>query len=343
MNIRNIAVFFIILILINILPSYADVAPVPIIPTEFWINKKGMIVFPTEKQKTGNLRYNAHHDVNASYDEETNSIIYVDETGKVFYKINHDDSPFPINRFSEGLVAVEKDGRYGFINTKGEMVINPQFIPSICRNHANLKNKRGDIIRIIESCEMYFNDGLAPVSYDEQPEVYINNDRYSAVIPDNFKVGFSTKRYSNLSHPCYGEIRDGKFYIKNNPTREERKKLRVGNLKYKYKNGYIDKTGKVVIETDYKIVYPFQQGLALVQTKNGKYGYIDTTGKMVIKPKYKWASYFYNGIARVEVEKYVIALPGSILLLLILIITGFAIRRDMKKINSVSDSAEKND
>ena len=56
MNMKKIVIILIFLLVVNILPSFADVAPVPLVPTEFWINKKGMIVFPTEKQKTGNLR-----------------------------------------------------------------------------------------------------------------------------------------------------------------------------------------------------------------------------------------------------------------------------------------------
>ncbi|HAS41114.1 MAG TPA: hypothetical protein DCS93_11580 [Microscillaceae bacterium] len=47
------------------------------------------------------------------------------------------------------------------------------------------------------------------------------------------------------------------------------------------KRGFIDKTGKVVIPTQYDKARDFVNGLAIVE-KNGKVGGIDTTGKLVI-------------------------------------------------------------
>jgi len=83
------------------------------------------------------------------------------------------------------------------------------------------------------------------------------------------------------------------------------------------KIGYIDKTGKVVIEPQFDGGFAFNDGLASVciketngitdgttdETTNGseyKYGYIDKTGKMVIKPQFQWSIKFSEGLAGVR-------------------------------------------
>ena len=71
------------------------------------------------------------------------------------------------------------------------------------------------------------------------------------------------------------------------------------------KQGYIDSTGKTVIQPqfddpEYAVSGDFSEGLAAVKIK-GKWGYIDTAGKVVIKPVYLMAGEFKEGLARVEV------------------------------------------
>ena len=53
------------------------------------------------------------------------------------------------------------------------------------------------------------------------------------------------------------------------------------------KYGFIDTTGKVVIEPQYDHVWEdfYKNNYAIVEI-NGKYGVIDKTGKFVIEPKY---------------------------------------------------------
>lgn len=62
------------------------------------------------------------------------------------------------------------------------------------------------------------------------------------------------------------------------------------------KYGYIDKQGKIVIETIFNNAYDFAEGLASVR-QNGKFGFIDENGNYIIKPKYEYANSFLHGIA----------------------------------------------
>ena len=60
--------------------------------------------------------------------------------------------------------------------------------------------------------------------------------------------------------------------------------------------GYIDKTGKVVIEPQFEMAGSFSEGLAGVEI-DGKSGFIDKTGQIVIEPQYDVVSKFNEGVA----------------------------------------------
>ena len=70
-------------------------------------------------------------------------------------------------------------------------------------------------------------------------------------------------------------------------------------VKMASKYGFIDKSGKVVIEPQFDNAEPFSEGLACVE-KDGKWGFIDKSGKMVIEPQFDGASDFSEGLAKVK-------------------------------------------
>ncbi len=63
--------------------------------------------------------------------------------------------------------------------------------------------------------------------------------------------------------------------------------------------GYIDKTGKVVIPFQFEDAFGFSEGLACVLT-NELFGFIDKFGKIVIEPRFASPSQFKEGLAAVE-------------------------------------------
>ena len=71
------------------------------------------------------------------------------------------------------------------------------------------------------------------------------------------------------------------------------------------KYGFIDKSGKVVIEPQFDYaglgISAFSEGLAQVK-KDGKYGFIDKSGKVVIEPQFDDADAFSEGLAVVAIE-----------------------------------------
>lgn len=80
-----------------------------------------------------------------------------------------------------------------------------------------------------------------------------------------------------------------------------------------YKEGFIDESGKIVINPVYESAYNFSEGLASVCSGKGcysslgrekrekKWGYIDRTGAMVIPLQFDDADEFHEGLASVSV------------------------------------------
>ncbi len=69
------------------------------------------------------------------------------------------------------------------------------------------------------------------------------------------------------------------------------------------KTGFIDKTGKFVIEPQpYTAAYKFSQGLAWFRPISGKAGYMDKTGAVVIPPQFDEARDFHDGLAAVKIN-----------------------------------------
>lgn len=61
--------------------------------------------------------------------------------------------------------------------------------------------------------------------------------------------------------------------------------------------GYVNKTGKVVVQPRFQSAEPMSEGLAVVSDAQGRYGYIDATGKVVIQPQFQMAGAFHEGLA----------------------------------------------
>ncbi len=71
------------------------------------------------------------------------------------------------------------------------------------------------------------------------------------------------------------------------------------------KSGFIDKTGKIVIEPAFDLVSEFSEGLCGVMVvddmENERWGFIDKTGKVVVKPFYSFIrDGFKEGLAPVK-------------------------------------------
>lgn len=187
------------------------------------------------------------------------------------------------------LFRIRIDGKYGYINSSGTIVVKPQFSSAGSFSEAmarvEVKSKMGFIDlngRVVvhptyDSAED-FSDGLAYVK--NRSEVgYINKEGEMVV---------------HLSRDLVGgeRFKEGLAKVRNKGTGQY---------------GFIDKSGNVVIETKFDGACDFSEGLACVTVSGGNmlsgsnWGYIDKSGAYVIQPKQlRTAGSFREGFAAVQ-------------------------------------------
>ena len=224
-------------------------------------------------------------DVNVS---PNGMILLKDEDGMIYYanKVGEQVISDKFNDagiFANGLAYVQVDGKYGYINEQGEVVIACEFdcaydftSNGLARVEADGKysyiNEQG---KVVIACEFDYADdftsnGLARVKVDGKYG-YIN-EQGDVVIPCKFDHAsiFSTNGWASVDV-------DGKW-------------------------GYINEKGETVIPCEFDDAGIFANGLAYVQV-NGKYGYINEQGEVIIACKFSFACNFAsNGLARVKVD-----------------------------------------
>ena len=152
---------------------------------------------------------------------------YIDKAGKVVIAPQYENTM----GFSEGLAATKKDGKYGYIDTKGKWVIKPQF-----------------------DFTYKFSDGLAMVRIGKQ-YAWIDKTGKTVIQPldyDEVAQGFSEGRLAVK--------KDGKW-------------------------GYIDKAGRTIAENKFKKASTFNGGVAQVETDDGMHHWINAEGKIIWSQK----------------------------------------------------------
>lgn len=183
------------------------------------------------------------------------------------------------NQVDLKLIPVKSGEKWGYINKKGEYIINPQF-------------QNAD----------FFHYGLAKVVSSDGKIGYIKEDGKYA-IPAKFKSG------TNFSEGLAFVVSDGSYPVcidKSGGTIFSLKQAKyavsfseglaiIVNTEGKF--GFVDKTGKMIINPQFESANSFSEGLAVIK-QNDKYGFIDKTGKIVINTQFEEVSDFKNGKAR---------------------------------------------
>lgn len=179
------------------------------------------------------------------------------------------------------LYRINVGGKYGFINEKGNIIIEPQY----------------------DDANFFFADSLCYA---------VIADRRGLINPDgNFVVDLNNNinwvyRYKNSSAICSSS--KGKYGIigKNGTILLPaiyKKIERDGNFGYivedTLKNmGYVDNNGEVIVPCQYDAVNGYHEGLMVVATRN-KCGYVDVLGNWSLDTIYDDARGFSEGYARV--------------------------------------------
>ena len=211
---------------------------------------------------------------------------FIDASGEVVIPPQFDDAYM----FREGLALVENDGKIGFIDTKGKYAVPP----------------------IYEDAEP-FSEGLAAVSIDGDHYGFINKngeDVIAAIYDDahSFSDGVALVRMGESENGTYMYIdKKGKAVVTpvgNSDWTYYDYKNGIARVKMNDKYGFVDKQFKFVVNPIYDHAYDFQDGLAAVEV-NERWGFIDTKGKFQIAPQYEEVGNFHEGLAYFSVgEKY---------------------------------------
>jgi hypothetical protein len=216
--------------------------------------------------------------------------------------------------FSEGFSAILLDGKWGFMDIFGRIIVKPQydFVGDYHEKRAVYGNSSGFITKIM-------NYGYL----NQQGQEIVEPIYISAL---NFTEHLASVCKDSFGPPSCGYIDENGTLVINNvySTAEEFKNgyARVSTytkFPIQYFPKYIDKAGKVVLDTDSdkgikwnpnpiikKIIFDWAFRMSDISSegmisfmKNGKWGLMDQSGKIIVEPQYKSIDTFKDGLAKV--------------------------------------------
>jgi hypothetical protein len=240
------------------------------------------------------------------------------------------------------LVQVRPQGSdfWGYANEKGEIVIEPQYRQCFAfgedgyaaiydsgkKEHyfINAKNERlqtevsGFVLMNIFGFGLKgFSDGMVGIQLNKKWG-YLNREGKLVIAVQYDKINAFDNGIATAE-------RGGKFYILDKSGNETEvtapgivgiKPATEGLIPFNTKDkkfGFLDKTGKVVVEPKFKTVGYFAAGLAWAKLDDGKIGFINTKGEWAIQPNYDMAKDFSAGdkLARVKKGEQILFVNAS--------------------------------
>ncbi len=185
------------------------------------------------------------------------------------------------------------EGRIGFMDKKGKIVIAPQFIQIEPFSEGVAAVKVGNtwgkwgyidhagkwVIKPTFDVAHSFHDGIAVVE----------------------EGTCSVLRSTRVNGFCYFIDKTGKRLSPNLNSFHQTLKCSEGLIPYFDEKsmlyGFIDKSGKMVVNPQFKNATGFSEGLAAVEVRETrKWGYIDKTGTLAIKPEFDFCDAFSEGL-----------------------------------------------
>jgi hypothetical protein len=246
-----------------------------------YINKSGQITIEPQFQLAGNfsegfapVRYNWRW-------------AYTDATGELAIDGN---GVFQQTRpFSEGIGAVQIEGRIGFINQDGEFIINPAY-----RAAGTFFNKRC-FVRSLDYRRYFYIDDKGnelPMpagidSFNEISEGDFSDER--ALIRFDGKYGFIDTEGNLIIQHIYTEAK---------PFSENLAAVQIAE-----RWGFVDKNGEIEITPQFIWVGSFKNGLAPARISSNLYGFINKKAEMVISEQFEEVRNFSEERAAVKLDE----------------------------------------
>ncbi len=216
---------------------------------------------------------------------------YIDGNGKVVIPLRFDEA----RNFSEGLAPVRVSDDWGYIDQTGKLVIKPQFFKADS-----------------------FSDGVASVGVwfprkqviDSQVGFYSYIDKTGKLITKkqfgvafDFSEGVAQVLTDDYKHGIINRFGEILFFfdIYNSGFSNGLAMFKTNGNMPDTRIGYIDKTGKTVIEATFRDGKDFSEGLACVDSDKGA-GFIDLNGITAVDFQYDACGSFSDGLASILVD-----------------------------------------
>lgn len=228
---------------------------------------------------------------------------YYDLTGKYhsWREIsNLDDIATDCREFSDGMAPIQFfcNGKYkwGYISQDFNLVVKPQydFVTAFSEGRAFVR-KKGKW-SIIDKDGKIVKDKLYPAFWGS---AYKGGNGYYPRINNSYykdgKIWIQTSNYHNILADLNGNVlldeEDYNSYnvLHNGKPLYEWVTFSDGLIIYrdyrKNKYGYMDASGKIVINPEYDLTYGFNEGIAAVKIDNN-WGFIDKQGNILVQPSF---------------------------------------------------------
>ena len=234
------------------------------------------------------------------------------------------------------LYLIIKNGRFGFVDGRGRVVIRPQYhlaasfsegLAAVVvlgkRNEALLAfiDRKGRMaIRPFDGSGTKFSSGVARVLFGGSYLYIDKKGSWTSLASyhdaEDCTEGLCAVMMDPLGPKRWGYIdTSGAVIVKGQygwaePFKEGIARVGImigepytkdGAPAHDGKEGYIDKTGKPITELKFEKAWDFSDGMAQVRL-NGKWGYIDKTGNLVVSPQYDETGAFREGLAGVKIN-----------------------------------------
>lgn len=228
------------------------------------------------------LYYAVYGGTETDYGIKDGNFSFYDYNGTKLTKYEDKESYDDMSIFKEKLARVKRNGKYGFINKKGEEVIPLEYDSTGVFNSGIAVVFKGRKAGAINNK----NETVIPFEYD-QLGAFVDGLAFYGV---KNMVGIIDKTGKKITEPIFAKM--GAF-----------SEGLVSFVKDK-KVGFVNTKGEEIIAPTYDNANSFSENLAPV-SMNGKVGYIDQKGNLVVPFIYDNAWDFKDGYALVsEGEKY---------------------------------------
>jgi predicted DNA-binding WGR domain protein len=207
------------------------------------------------------------------------------------------------------LYLIKVNGKWGYIDAGGKVVIKPQFdvahgfsegLAAVNVGGTWVKEEAdGGTTSVLRGGKWSYIDSTGKIVFDTSADSVFGFSESLAAIQVKDRWGFIDKTGKTVIQPQFATARPfscGRAMVSLPPKEDEKPAKRP-------MYGYIDRTGRMVIPPQFPIAERFFEGLAVVVAKlegwNADWGLIDTDGKFVVEPKYDWALPMSDGLAAV--------------------------------------------